>query len=432
MDDCSSWPAGHRRALPRESCEAADRHIRSGRIPGYVTAVHDGHDLVIRSRGSKAPGQPMDEDVRFPLGCLSKLLISLTALRLSIEDLISLDEPIEPFFGRGSCTPGITIRHILTHSAGYRETIPRRWDTTFDEVSNGPRGTPFFAAGTAFSYTQSGAALIVPVLEKATGLPIACLLNRYICEEAGIRRFPEHMVPTPDTRDCTLHVYHDRLQRLMPFRLPKDTGALRYSMSACTLTVPELVRVGRFAFGIISALERREPLFAQGRDTGPVAGNPSAELVPRRWGLGLGDFGPVAGHTGSYVASTAALYLDLTSRTVVVCALNVWDPEVRQQLAHDLLADAGRERPAPCDRRIDTSFTVGDLAGEHMPLMYGLGSVTIAPDGEVSGAMFGKITEVEGGLALATRDPILTLGVERHPQTGDPVLRLASSLCVRV
>jgi CubicO group peptidase (beta-lactamase class C family) len=408
----------------------AGAFVRSGRIPGYVVGASVGGNLSVASEATRYGDEYIGDDARFPLGCLSKLLISLLVLRLAQDGRVSLDLRLADVLAelRGS---QVSLRHLLTHGAGYREIVPSRWRARPEDLIRLLQEEPLFAPGTAFSYTQSGAALVVVVLEKVFGCSIDRLLNDHICDPIGMTPFAPEMMATADRRDATLFLWHDRIGRMMPFRLPKDTGILRYSMSGCTVSVPELIRIGLLVFDIADELGGLDALFAGARPVCPMMGNGPAERVAERWGLGLGDFGSVVGHTGSYIVSTAGLYLDCDARSVYAAAINTWDPEIRQELLNSAMRSCGTEPPAPYRSWIDTPIKLADLVGEHTPVMYGLGPLHIAEDGTISGSLVGSLREDDGGLALTTNDPILTLGVERHPQSGEPLVRLASSLCLR-
>lgn len=389
-----------------------------------------GGNFSIASEATRYGNEYIGDDARFPLGCLSKLLISLLVLRLVQSGMVSLDLRFADVFAELRGSP-VSLRHILTHGAGYREILPSRWDARQDDLIRLFQEDPLFTPGTAFSYTQSGAALVVLVLEKIFGYSIDRLLNDHICDAIGMTSFPPAMMARSDPRDSTLFLWHDKIGRMMPFRLPKDTGILRYSMSGCTVSVPELVRIGLLIFDIADELGGLGAVFAKTSPVCRMMGNAQAERVAERWGLGIGDFGSVIGHTGSYVVSTAGLYLDCDARSVYAAAINTWDPEVRQELLNSAMRSWGAEPPTPYRSRIDTPIKIADLVGEHTPMMFGLGPLHISEDGAISGSMAGSLREDDGGLALTTNDPILTLGVEHHPQSGEPLVRLASSLCLR-
>lgn len=413
-----------------DNLAGAGAFVRSGRIPGYVVGASIGGTLSVASEATRYGDEHIGDDARFPLGCLSKLLISLLVLRLVQGGMVSLDLRLADVLTelKGS---QVSLRHLVSHGAGYREVIPRRWDARPEDLIPLLQEEPLFAPGTAFSYTQSGAALVVIVLEKVFGCSIDRLLNDHICDPLGIAPFVPGMIATADRRDSTLFLWHHKIGRMMPFRLPKDRGILRYSMSGCTVSVPELIRIGLLVFDIADELRGSDAIFAGARPVCPMMGNGPAERVAERWGLGLGDFGSVIGHTGSYIVSTAGLYLDYDTRSVYAAAINTWDPEIRQELLNSTMRSCGTEPPAPYRSRIDTPIRLADLVGEHRPVMFGLGALNIAKDGTISGSLVGSLREDDDGLSLTTNDPILTLGVERHPQSGVPLVRLASSLCRR-
>ena len=63
-------------------------------------------------------------DSRFCSGSIGKTFVPMVALALEHEGVLSLDEPIASYvggtdyFGRLPNRKGMTLRHLLTHSAG--------------------------------------------------------------------------------------------------------------------------------------------------------------------------------------------------------------------------------------------------------------------------------------------------------------------------
>jgi CubicO group peptidase (beta-lactamase class C family) len=106
---------------------AIDQALAEARIVGAVVlAAQDGAIVYRRADGlaDRKLGRPMREDAVFRLASLTKPFVTAAALRLVELGRITLDHPVtrylpafRPALADGS-TPAITLRQLLTHTAG--------------------------------------------------------------------------------------------------------------------------------------------------------------------------------------------------------------------------------------------------------------------------------------------------------------------------
>jgi CubicO group peptidase (beta-lactamase class C family) len=104
-----------------------DQAISEDRIVGAVVLVaRDGEIIYRRAAGyaDREAARPAQEDTIFRLASMSKPIVSLAALALADQGALTLDDPVtrwlpdfRPKLEDGS-TPTITVRHLLTHTAG--------------------------------------------------------------------------------------------------------------------------------------------------------------------------------------------------------------------------------------------------------------------------------------------------------------------------
>jgi len=112
-----------------------DRALGAGRVVGTVVLVREnGAPAYARAAGyaDREAGLPMLIDTVFRLASLTKPLVTATALALAEESRLGLDDPVTRFLpsftprlAEGS-TPEISVRHLLTHTAGlgYPSLLP--------------------------------------------------------------------------------------------------------------------------------------------------------------------------------------------------------------------------------------------------------------------------------------------------------------------
>src|SRR5436309_13770614 len=104
-----------------------DRALGEARIVGAVVLVAQDGEIVYRRAAGLADrerGAPMREDAVFRLASLTKPIVTAAALRMVELGKIALTDPatkylpdFRPALPDGT-TPTITLRHLLTHTAG--------------------------------------------------------------------------------------------------------------------------------------------------------------------------------------------------------------------------------------------------------------------------------------------------------------------------
>lgn len=406
--------------------------IRDGYVPGAAVTVYRDGGFETACLGKKSDTESLTEESRFPLGCLLKLLVSQVALDFVQAGMVLLDEPLSTYLPELENTI-LTLRNLLNHSAGFMEPQGKhvRWSLDWNQVVRAVQAGSMFVPGSAFSYTQSGYSIICVLLERLSGKALGEILNEHICAVIGLASFPPDLIHVPRADDACLYVRHSTTDRLMPFRLPRDVGLMRYAMGSITLSSMDLAQIGKYILERSASDTGGSTVFECCVALGPVVGQMGVEDTPTHWGLGVSHHGPLTGNTGSYFASTSALYLDRKTFTVLACSMNTWSPVARQILAYHVAAQLGQPHAPSHSSRINTGFRVSDIVGSYDPLMYGMPSLQVAADGLCTGALQGRLVDFDGGIELVAGMPGGTLGVEEHPQTGAPLLRSGLSLYLR-
>ena len=145
--------AGEDAALASRLDAVLDKALAQQKIVGaVVVAARNGHVVYQRAVGmaDQENGTAMSLDTRFRLASMSKPIVSAAALALADHGLIGLDDPVTrwiPFFTpafQGKVDPVITIRHLLTHTAGlsYGFLEPANGPMAQAEVSDGLDNPP--------------------------------------------------------------------------------------------------------------------------------------------------------------------------------------------------------------------------------------------------------------------------------------------------
>ncbi|GAB3178723.1 serine hydrolase [Streptomyces incanus] len=134
---------------------------------------------------------PMTEDTVFDLASVSKLFTSVLAVQQIERGTLELEAAVAsylPDFGRAG-KADMTLRHLLTHTSGFRAWIPLYKASTYEErVRLVLDEAPVSAPGTAYLYSDLNMISLQLVLEKVTGRALDVLLRDEITGPLGMDR----------------------------------------------------------------------------------------------------------------------------------------------------------------------------------------------------------------------------------------------------
>ncbi len=170
--------------------------IASGEIPGAVVLVGRGSEvLYLRAFGQRAvipESAPMTPTTIFDIASLTKPLgTTLAVMALAERGKISLDAPLGRYLSEfdGGGFREVTIRRMLTHSAGFPGIVP---ETTLN--GGFPRAARALAQlkldyppGTGFQYSDVGFMLLGEVVRRVSGEPLDRYLTRAFVKPMGLR-----------------------------------------------------------------------------------------------------------------------------------------------------------------------------------------------------------------------------------------------------
>ncbi len=185
---------------------AIDAALARHRVPGCAVAVvADGHLAWSQGYGVAAQGEALAvaSDTIFQACSISKPVAALAALRLVQEGRLDLDRDINAYLrswrvpANGDWQPRVTLRHLLTHSAGltacwypgYRRGTPL--PTTVQTLrGEPPANTPPVRVtalpGTQYRYSGSHYSALQQLLVDLTGQPFASLVRDLVFAPLGM------------------------------------------------------------------------------------------------------------------------------------------------------------------------------------------------------------------------------------------------------
>jgi len=171
------------------------------RLPGLVYGVViDGELVKVRGLGFREieSTAAVDEHTVFRIASMTKSFTALAILKLRDAGRLSLDDPIGKHVPElASLAPPmrdagpVTIRHLLTHSAGFPEDNPladRQMvlsGAQFSELLR--RGVPFSnAPGGGFEYSNLGFAILGRIVSRVSRQPYQAYVQREILDPLGM------------------------------------------------------------------------------------------------------------------------------------------------------------------------------------------------------------------------------------------------------
>lgn len=191
-----------RQQLAAEIDHLLQNEIDSGKIPGAVILIKKGGEILyqhaygyarefdsklhrLSSPEKTSPGHLYD------LASLTKVTGTTTSIMLLVDSgLIKVDDPVGQYLEAFN-TPekkAITIRHLLTHTAGLFEWYPMYYrassrQETYRLIDELPLKYP---VGAQRRYSDLGFVLLGEIIEKVSGLPLEQFMTENIFKPLGM------------------------------------------------------------------------------------------------------------------------------------------------------------------------------------------------------------------------------------------------------
>ena len=170
--------------------------VRNGSLEFFHT--HGFADL--------ASSRPVTEDTVFRVASITKTFTAIAVMQLWEQGLVDLDAPANDYLRAYQLIPAntswrpATVRHLLTHTAGIPEQVPRSgiFRTDFGESVKLGRPVPSLAdyyrgglrlnaePGTMFRYGDHGPATLGQIVEDVCGTSLNRYLREHVFEPLGM------------------------------------------------------------------------------------------------------------------------------------------------------------------------------------------------------------------------------------------------------
>ncbi|HJR53099.1 MAG TPA: serine hydrolase domain-containing protein [Gemmatimonadota bacterium] len=169
--------------------------MRATQTPGAVVVAIRGDSVVyLKARGvaSVETGAPVTPETMFRVASVTKMFTGLTASLLAERAVVDLSAPIGLY--AGDLAPGLralTLRGLLSHTAGLRDAFAVPGAGGAATLRAPAQQLDVHALltdpGTVYSYSNIGFMLAGYVLESASGVPFAELVDREVLAPLGMK-----------------------------------------------------------------------------------------------------------------------------------------------------------------------------------------------------------------------------------------------------
>lgn len=215
---------------------ATNRHL-PGMIFGVVVDGRLIHQLAW-GRAEVDPDRPVQDDTRFRMASMTKSFTAMAILKLRDAGQLSLEDPVGKYVPQfrkvrrpTSDTPPITVRQLLTMTAGFPQDDPwgdRRLADSVAELESLVAGGLEFSnpPGVTWEYSNLGFALLGRIVTKASGRPFQDYITREILRPLGMNATVWEYTQVPDGKMARGYRWEHDQWRVEPVLHDGSFGAM--------------------------------------------------------------------------------------------------------------------------------------------------------------------------------------------------------------
>ncbi len=153
---------------------------------GGEVVLSKGYGLADRARSLAFTNKTV-----FPIGSIAKQFTAAAILKLEEMGRLRVEDPLTKYFDDvPDDKAGITLHHLLTHSAGFEPALGDDFArTSRDEFVRLALGSALrFAPGTAYEYSNVGYSLLAAVVEQLSGGSYDAFVQAHLFAPAGMAK----------------------------------------------------------------------------------------------------------------------------------------------------------------------------------------------------------------------------------------------------
>ncbi len=228
--------------------DAAHRWLATTGAPSVsVAVVKDGRIVYEKAYGAARlfPLQHPTIQTRYAIDSVSKQFTAAALLSLQEGGRLNIDDKVAKYFPDLTGARDITIKQLLSHTAGYRDYWPQDFNppemtrpTTTTAILNEWGRRPLdFKPGMDWQYSNTGFVIAGAIAEKVSGEPLMALLESRIFRPLHMNDVIEHDTATPRTTDAAGYTRYGE----GPIRpAPKEAAGWLFAASGLAMTPHDL------------------------------------------------------------------------------------------------------------------------------------------------------------------------------------------------
>ena len=162
----------------------------TGAPSASIAIVRDGRTVYLHTYGDARlePKLPAEPGMRYAIGSISKQFTAAAILLLQQDGKLSLDDKVAKYLPELTRANDITIRQLLSHTAGYQDYWPQDYVFPLMVEPVTPEGImdrwarkPLdYEPGTKWQYSNTGYVIAGRIVEKVSGKPLFQFLQERI------------------------------------------------------------------------------------------------------------------------------------------------------------------------------------------------------------------------------------------------------------
>jgi D-alanyl-D-alanine carboxypeptidase len=217
-------------------------------VPSASVAVVQGGKLVYTHAYGKAhidPDKAATPEMRYSIGSISKQFTAAAILILQEQGKLKLDDPVGKYVPGLTRGDEVTIRQILSHTAGYQDYWPEDYlmkpmeqPTTAQEILDRWAKKPLdFEPGTQWQYSNTNYVIAGLIVEKVSGQKLMEFLGEHIFHPLNMRSVWNSDEAKLTQTDATAYIQN----ALGPLRAaPKEGRGWMFAAGELAMTAHDL------------------------------------------------------------------------------------------------------------------------------------------------------------------------------------------------
>jgi CubicO group peptidase (beta-lactamase class C family) len=160
---------------------------------GSILVAKDGQILLHKGYGlaNREKGTPFTPETVFDIGSITKQFTAAAILKLESDGKLKVTDPLGKYFdGAPEDKAGITLHHLLTHSAGMQDVFGDDYEEMSRDglVQAALASKLLWPPGTRYQYSNAGYSLLAAIVEKVSGKPYETYLRDTFFKPAGMEK----------------------------------------------------------------------------------------------------------------------------------------------------------------------------------------------------------------------------------------------------